>query len=238
LNLGASLTKTSSVTAQGNARIVLAPGGNKVIKTGALAITGTAKLDLSDNRLITTTAVGTADSAGNYSGVSGMIQRAYLFGDWSGPGLTSSAAAASMGLTTLAVGDAGDVLFLGETETATWAGQTVSGASTIAMYTYAGDLNFDGLVDAADYGIIDNYSQFHGTTGYVNGDFNYDGIIDAGDYGIIDNTYQLQGSPLPSGAAMGSAGVTAVPEPSACMVASVAAAMLLRRRRRRRHSLG
>ena len=44
-----------------------------------------------------------------------------------------------------------------------------------------------------DYGVIDNYFQFPGTTGYANGDFNYDGIIDAGDYGIIDNTYQLQG---------------------------------------------
>jgi hypothetical protein len=73
----------------------------------------------------------------------------------------------------------------------------VTGSTTIAMYTYAGDVNFDGLVDASDYGIIDNYFQFPGTTGYANGDFNYDGVIDAGDYGIIDNTFQLQGAPIP-----------------------------------------
>jgi hypothetical protein len=57
-------------------------------------------------------------------------------------------------------------------------------------------VNFDGVIDASDYGIIDNFFQFPGTTGYANGDFNYDGIIDAADYGYIDNAYQLQGTPL------------------------------------------
>jgi len=57
-----------------------------------------------------------------------------------------------------------------------------------------GDLNLDGIVDASDYGVIDNYFQFPGTTGYFNGDFNFDGVIDASDYGLIDNAYQLQGS--------------------------------------------
>jgi hypothetical protein len=106
------------------------------------------------------------------------------------------------------------------------------------MYTYAGDVNFDGLVDASDYGIIDNYFQFPGTDGYANGDFNYDGVIDAGDYGIIDNTFQLQGAPIPtSGAAIDRVSVTAVPEPSACGVAIlVAAAVASRGRRRRRGS--
>jgi hypothetical protein len=61
----------------------------------------------------------------------------------------------------------------------------------------AGDMNFDGLVDAQDYGTIDNWVQFPGTDGYANGDLNYDGVIDAADYGIIDNTIQLQGPPLP-----------------------------------------
>jgi hypothetical protein len=95
----------------------------------------------------------------------------------------------AVGTTTIGVSDGASILFLGPTDTGTWAGQTVTGSSTLAMYTYAGDVNFDGLVDASDYGIIDNYFQFPGTTGYANGDFNYDGVIDAGDYGIIDNTF-------------------------------------------------
>jgi len=66
----------------------------------------------------------------------------------------------------------------------------------LVKYTYAGDLNLDGLIDGADYGIIDNYVQFPGTSGYWNGDFNYDGVIDGADYGVIDNSIQLQGEPL------------------------------------------
>jgi len=109
----------------------------------------------------------------------------------------------------------------------------VTGATTIAVYTYAGDVNFDGLVDASDYGIIDNYFQFPGTSGYANGDFNYDGIIDAGDYGIIDNTFQLQGAPIPMGAgAAGLSGVTAVPEPASIGLVTLGALGLLGRRRR------
>jgi hypothetical protein len=107
------------------------------------------------------------------------------------------------------------------------------------MYTYAGDLNFDGLVDGADYGVIDNSVQFPGTDGYVNGDFNYDGVIDGADYGVIDNTIQLQGAPFPgvvfgASAASGlSGGVNAVPEPSACGFAILGAAAMIGRRRRR-----
>jgi hypothetical protein len=107
------------------------------------------------------------------------------------------------------------ILFLSQTETGIFAGQTVTGASTIAMYTYAGDLNFDGLVDAADYGVIDNWVQFPGTDGYAKGDINYDGVIDAGDYGIIDNTFQLQGSPIPIHSTP--IGITAVPEPTSAV---------------------
>ena len=86
-------------------------------------------------------------------------------------------------------------------------GQTITGATTIAMYTWAGDVDLNGVVDAVDYGTIDNWIQFPGTTGYTNGDLNYDGVIDAVDYGIIDNGIQLQGAPIPIN-----------PEPSATTV--------------------
>jgi hypothetical protein len=171
--------------------------------------------------------------------VQGDVAKAYNFGAWDQPGLMTSKpdAGPAIGITTLGVASAEQVAFLAPTQTGVVFGQTVTGATTLVMYTYAGDLNFDGLVDAADYGVIDNFVQFPGTDGYANGDFNYDGIIDAGDYGIIDNTIQLQGAPFLGvfdsyAAGDGLAGVTAVPEPATLSVLTVGALGLLGRRRR------
>ena len=187
---------------------------NKVIRTGNVSIADTAKVDLKNNKLITDKPIGVA-TGGVYSGLQGDVQRAYNFGSWDQPGLTTSEPDAGplVGLTTIGVATGEQVLFLGPTQTGTWAGQTVTGASTLAMYTYAGDLNFDGLVDG-------------------------------GDYGVIDNTFSLQGAPIPTGAdivaAGGSAaaaasmsGVTAVPEPASLSMLGIAAAAMLGRRRRR-----
>jgi hypothetical protein len=205
---------------------------SRVIQANSLNLAAGATIDLTENKLITNTALGTF-TAGAYTGVQGMVARAYDFGSWDQPGLMTSEPNAGplVGTTTIGVSDGASVLFLAPTETGTFAGHTVTGASTIAVYTYAGDVNFDGLVDASDYGIIDNYFQFPGTTGYANGDFNYDGVIDAGDYGIIDNTFQLQGAPIPMSS--GIAGVSAVPEPASAaglLIASLG--MALRRQRR------
>jgi autotransporter-associated beta strand protein len=241
-----SHTHSSQLAASGDAVVEVASGGGnmRVLKTGALTITESARVDLRDNKLITTTPVGVFNGT-NYTGVQGEVARAYNFGAWDQPGLTTSMESAGQnagplsGTTTIGVATAEQVLFIAPTETGVFAGQTVTGATTIAMYTYAGDLNFDGLVDGADYGVIDNSVQFPGTSGYANGDFNYDGTIDGADYGIIDNTIQLQGEPIATTAssAMTSA-VSAVPEPAACGFAVLCAGAMLRRRRRRRRRGG
>ncbi|MEA2735504.1 MAG: fibronectin-binding autotransporter adhesin, partial [Humisphaera sp.] len=229
LLLDASLTTSSSFTATGDAKVELAAGGSRIIKTGALSITGIAQVDLHDNRLVTTTAVGVA-SGGVYTGVAGMIQRGQNEGTWTGPGLTSSAAAAAGGLTTLAVADASDVLDIGESETAAWSGQTVTGASTLVMYTYGGDANLDGFISGDDYSSIDFYVGT-AASGYYFGDFNYDGIISGDDYSTIDFNFAAQGAPFPTSASASS--IVAVPEPSTCCFALLAAATLVRRRQRR-----
>jgi hypothetical protein len=118
-------------------------------------------------------------------------------------------------------------------QTLIWGGQIVDATSVLVRFTYDGDLNLDGLIDAQDYGVIDNWVQFPGAGGYANGDINYDGVIDAQDYGIIDNNIQVQGAPLPLNTAPESlVTVTAVPEPSACGFAILTAAAMLTRRRR------
>jgi hypothetical protein len=225
-------------------------GSNGVSNVGALSIAPNGKLDLNSNKLVTSTAIGsfTGDpGVGTYDGVQGMVQRAYNFGGWDLPGLTTSQENAGpnagplANTTTIAVTTAERVLFVEPGQTALFQGQTVDGADTIAMYTYAGDMNLDGLIDVADYGSIDNWIQFPGTTGYMNGDLNYDGVIDVADYGVIDNSIQLQGAPFPgvtfgseaASANAGLSGVTAVPEPAALSLIGLGAAAALGRRRRR-----
>jgi hypothetical protein len=141
---------------------------------------------------------------------------------------------APSGLTTIGVARAAVVLGIDLAEQTTWNGETVTGADVLAMYTYAGDANLDGVIDGGDYGTIDNFVQLPNADGYFNGDFNYDGVVDGGDYGVIDNNIQAQGAALGSSGAIFSSAVTAVPEPTACGFAILIAAPLLARRRRRR----
>jgi autotransporter-associated beta strand protein len=215
-------------------QVIVAPnsGPNGVSKVASVSIGANAKLDLKDNKLITNTLPGSA-TAFVYNGLQGEVQRASNSGSWDQPGLTTSMPDAQAGLTTIGISTGEARGGLGPTDTDLFAGQTITGASTIAMYTYAGDANLDGLIDGGDYGIIDNFVQVPGADSYFNGDFNYDGVIDGGDYGIIDNNIQAQGAPFPTSGSVGLSGVTAVPEPTACGLAILTAATLLGRRRRR-----
>jgi hypothetical protein len=97
-------------------------------KVGALSIGASARLDLRDNKLITTTPVGTF-GGGVYNGVQGEIQRAYNFGSWDQPGLMTSEtnAGPTVGTTTLGVSDGASILFLGPTETGTGLGKPSPG---------------------------------------------------------------------------------------------------------------
>jgi len=193
VNSGALLAINSSqqftrlTLAGGNANV--SAGGANVLNLGVLEITSPAsRLDLADNDMVLrNTSVAAAEN---------FIRSAYNFSAWDGSGVRTSMADAAAGLTTLGVTTAADAFGIGATDTTTWNGQAVTGSTVLVKYTYGGDVNFDGMVDATDYGIIDNYYQFAGTSGYANGDFNFNGIIDAADYGIIDNAYQLQGAPL------------------------------------------
>jgi hypothetical protein len=177
---------------------------------------------------------------------------------WTGTGITSSAAAALPSTTALAVvmNDANqtpDGSLSGTAIFTTFDGQSVSDGDVLVKYTFAGDANLDGVVDAADYEQIDNGFNSQGTatvlSGWFNGDFNYDGVINGDDYTLIDNAYNSQGSVSYASDSAGPAemiasvaeqipgGSTAVPEPAAMGLLTIAG-LLCRRRRIKPHPFG
>jgi hypothetical protein len=86
--------------------------------------------------------------------------------------------------------------------------------SVLIKYTYTGDTDFDGVVDADDYARIDaGYAAR--ATGYRNGDLNYSGVIDADDYFEIDRAFGTQGAALsaPVSAPAASTGTEPIVEP-------------------------
>ncbi|MCY2954747.1 MAG: PEP-CTERM sorting domain-containing protein [Planctomycetota bacterium] len=94
----------------------------------------------------------------------------------------------------------------------------------LVKYTWNGDANLDGIINADDYFLVDSgFISQRGT--YQHGDFNYDGIVNADDYFLIDSAYIAQSavlshshSPIP------------VPEPASLFGFAVASLFALTRR--------
>jgi hypothetical protein len=210
---------------------------NRVMNVATLTMSGTtSRIDLKDNKIITNSAIGTA-SGGLYTGVSGQIQKGNNLGAWNGQGqaIFTSMPDAQAGMTSIGVATGEQVKGVGPGSTDTFAGQTITDTSTIAMYTYAGDANLDGTITGDDYSAIDFSILTPGTAGWYNGDFNWDGQITGDDYSAIDFNILAQGAPFPTGASAGlSGGVAAVPEPASLTVAGLGAFTLLGARRRNR----
>jgi MYXO-CTERM domain-containing protein len=95
-------------------------------------------------------------------------------------------------------------------------------------YTYLGDTNLDGLLDAADYNAVLN-GYTNALTGWQNGDVNYDGVVNDVDWGLFLNAYNYYTS---GGLPWGNEGtVGAIPEPAALGLLAAIAPFALRRRR-------
>ena len=251
-------TAAQPITKQGAGKVIVnrLVGGPVTVARGTLAISagastsvttskvtglsvdsgGGARLDLTNkNMVVANTPVG-GKSGSTYTGLTGLLAQSYAEGAWTGPGITSSTAGGSSLLTTLAIARAGDALGVADGATTTWSGQTVGADDALIAYTYGGDTNLDGKLDADDYGTIDFAVLTPGASGYYNGDFNYDGVINADDYGVIDFNILAQDEVLISSASQPAAltGVSAVPEPGSLSLVALASAAFLSRRRRRR----
>jgi hypothetical protein len=225
---GGSLSVTD-LQLDGSGVFTLAAGTGRVLKVSTISSAGTSKLDMKDNKaIVTSTPIGSWNGS-NYDGVTGLIRSGRNAGGWDGSGIvTSMTDAASPGsLTALAVATAGDA------GKSTFGGVSVVPSDVLVMYTYSGDANLSGKIDADDYFQIDSHynKSANSAKSWFNGDFNYDGKINGDDYFLIDNAFAGQGAPFSSGGLP--AGVSAVPEPvSALLAAAMSGGVLLSRRRR------
>jgi hypothetical protein len=163
-----------------------------LLRTSLLSMSDQARLDLTDNSLILDSAQ--ADPTSQLAALSSFIASARNAGAWNAPGVSSSVASGdSTRLSGLAIllnaNPAGNPIH------AAFAGEAVDADSILLRYTYNGDVDLNGSVDADDYFAVD--SGFSAAaTGYQNGDLDFSGAVDADDYFLIDSAFAGQSSPL------------------------------------------
>jgi hypothetical protein len=159
----------SSVSVGSNSQLTITPSNPRVTNTTNLTITGSGKVDLNNNDLLTPTAPAT---------IRGYLKNAYTVnGDWSGNGLTSSFAAANPAKYALGYAHAGDA----SNPLDLPAGQT------LVRPVLAGDVNLDGVVDFFDIAQVLGYRYNAGgtTANYTDGDLDYNGKVDFFDLTVI-----------------------------------------------------
>ena len=202
-SLSAAHIRQTSLTLGAGSNVAIRSAGTDASLSilNSLSIAPTATLDLKNNDLLIH-----ADSS---TAASDMLKQ---LTDDLGTGRLFSSMATSNIVLAVAINDDNT----GNPIQPTFHSQQAGVNDLLVKYTYGGDTNFDGLVNADDYGNIDRgfISQ---KPGWFNGDFNYDGIINADDYGSIDRAFIGQSGQL-SRSVISAA---AVPEPSILLLVSL-----------------
>ncbi|HET7091959.1 MAG TPA: hypothetical protein VFI22_00725, partial [Thermomicrobiales bacterium] len=149
----------AALNIDGGAASLTATGG-KVLVTKSLSIINGGRLDLNDNDMIVdytgASPIGTWNGSA-YSGILGLIQTGRNNAAWNGPGIDSTNAAGTGGLTSLGVDEAASQFQITAGQTALFDSQTVDDTAVIIKYTYAGDANLDGRLNGDDYFAIDSH---------------------------------------------------------------------------------
>jgi hypothetical protein len=197
-------------------KVFLVPNSSAVLRTKALSIdSGTAsKIDLADGKAIV-----------DYTGATiAPSMRALLIagrnaGAWDGDGIQSSsaanvAAASDIHKTAIGYAEAGDLGI------SSFAGQSIDASAIVMRYTYVGDANLDGTVNALDFNAL--AANFGTGNSWYKGDFNYDGVTNTLDFAALATNFNL----ALAAPALG----TVVPEPIGAVLA-LTAGLIIRRRR-------
>jgi GH25 family lysozyme M1 (1,4-beta-N-acetylmuramidase) len=163
----AQSVRGNTVFVSGTGSVTIASGGGSIgtSKVPLLSLSSSGRFDVTNHDLVldyaTTSPINT---------VRGYLSVSYNGGAWTGVGLTSSAAAASVGSahrTALGYAEATDLF---GAFPATFSGQSVDNTSVLIRYTAAGDANLDGTVDLSDFTFLAAYFKGTGRRGF-DGDF-------------------------------------------------------------------
>jgi hypothetical protein len=161
--------------------------GHNVLRLGQIEISPDARLDLQDGSLILE-----ADEASRLAMLNLLTDRlrsARGNGDWSGPGILSSALDADR-LYTLGImlNDSG-----GSPIKFVFNGQSVDANSILLGYARIGDTDLDGDIDSDDYARIDaSFNSHLQNPAYADGDFDYSGSVNSDDFFYIDRSFASQ----------------------------------------------
>ncbi|HWP40683.1 MAG TPA: hypothetical protein VNL70_07130 [Tepidisphaeraceae bacterium] len=146
-------------------------------------------LDVGQNRLVIDYDSGASPAAD----IRRYLASGLASGNWNGPGIRSAAAAFdSSRMTGLGYAEASDMF---GPSGGVFEDIFVDDTALLIKYTYYGDADLSGSIDATDYSLIDN-GYVNRLVGWTSGDFDYSGFIDATDYALIDNAYVNQNPAL------------------------------------------
>jgi hypothetical protein len=172
-------------------------------------------LDITNNDLIIDYQAG--DGNAMLAKIEAMVKSGYNNGTWTGAGITSSVAAASPGLFTVAVADNQQ---LGGVAIDSFDGIDTSDHKQILVkFTWVADINLDGFVNSNDaIAFATFYSE--GLTGvhHQTDDLNYDGVVNSNDAILFATAYN--------------SALLSLPEPTTLGLLVIGAASLTMRRRR------
>jgi T5SS/PEP-CTERM-associated repeat protein len=197
--------------------VAIAPNGNadgaSVVST--LTIAGntdawTAKLDLANNDAVVHSTA--PNKAADFTRLHNQVKQGFNNGAWSGQGVASATAAANTNADTgLSVVDNA---LLGNT---TFSGQPVTAGSILLKYTYYGDIDANGQVDADDLTVFaSNFGRASGAT-QIDGDIDFNGAVDPDDLTVFANNF-LKGVGNPLG--VSAVNIHAVPEAGTWLLAA------------------
>jgi hypothetical protein len=177
-----------SLDIQDASQVLVSGNGGYVLHVGDLTMSQQAQLNLNDNALVIKSEESRIQTLMDWA--AGALSRSYgSDGRWNGQsGITSNAAERDVsGFTTLMVVRNRDLD--GRALTGFGAFQT---SDLIIRYTWIGDADLSGHVDADDLLIFDYQDRHSGALPFARSDFNLNGEMDIDDRILLDRVFVRQ----------------------------------------------